>query len=264
MLAVVNHRQNQHQTTSDYYDTLMDLVSVYEAYGGQLHNPADNILTDGDYAQMTTEQLDAAMRDYAIATIIIENSDDARYSALKKDLRNHYSRGTDQYPRTGTDAYAQLIAHHDDSNMKRRPNRKPDKGGGGRGGKGGRNGGGRGGRNNNSSTGTSVSQITLAQTVSDHFPTRIPSNCIMLDSESTVHVFSNANMLSNIRDADSVLHIISNGGTSESAHQQGTFAGVGPSGSATVSPTSSLWLAPEKPDAVYTWTQTTPLRFLCA
>ena len=113
MLAVVNHRQNQHQTTSDYYDTLMDLVSVYEAYGGQLHNPADNILTDGDYAQMTTEQLDAAMRDYAIATIIIENSDDARYSALKKDLCNHYSRGTDQYPRTGSDAYAPRRQQHE-------------------------------------------------------------------------------------------------------------------------------------------------------
>ena len=58
----------------------MDLVEVYEAYRGKLHNPATDILTlTGDeYNQLTEEQLDAAMRDYALATIIIENSDDTQ------------------------------------------------------------------------------------------------------------------------------------------------------------------------------------------
>ena len=86
MLAVVKYRQGQHQTTSANYDTLMDLVGVYEGYGGKLHNPATDILTGDEYNQMTEEQLDAAMRDLDLATIIIENSDDARYGNLMKDL----------------------------------------------------------------------------------------------------------------------------------------------------------------------------------
>ena len=234
MLTVVNHRQGANQTTSDYYDTLIDLIDVYEAYGGKLQNPPDRILTGDAYRQMTEDQLESAMRQYAIATMLIENADDGRYGSLKKDLRNHFSRGTDQYPhQTGTDADAQLIWHHDDANMKRRPNRKAKKDGGrGRGGGGGRGTGGRGGRNNsgiNASTGQqSVSHhITLAQLVSDHFPHGIPSNNVMLDSESTVNVFCNDALLTNVHDVDSVLHIISNGGTTESAHQHGHFAGVG-------------------------------------
>ena len=82
MLAVVNCCQGANQTTSDYYDTLIDLIDVYEAYGGKLQNPHNGILTGDTYKQMTEDQLDSTMRQYAIATMLIENADDGRYGSL--------------------------------------------------------------------------------------------------------------------------------------------------------------------------------------
>lgn len=144
---------------------MIELVNVYEAYGGTLVNPPDQILEGAD-AQLSAEDQKTLMHERAIATILVENADKNRFSDVQEQLRNNFSLGTDQYPRTIQGVYQLLLAHHDDDALQKKPRRprKPrrEHGGNGRG-----NGGGRG---NGSQTAPSVSHIALSQLASHHFP----------------------------------------------------------------------------------------------
>lgn len=229
LTTLVTYKQHATQMTSDYYDSVMDLVDVFEAYGGQLHNPAEGVMGAAELNGANADALNDTMRQRAIATLLLENADEARFSDMRQQLRSNFSRGADQYPRTANEAYQQLLSHHDDSTVKpkRRDRNRNGRGGGGRGG-GGRNSGGRGsgnGRGEREVRHFALSEHATATT--NHFPNGIPSNNILLDTESTTTIFCNGNMLSDIHDVDRVLHITSDGGTKESAHQQGTFPGIG-------------------------------------
>jgi hypothetical protein len=78
---------------------------------------------------------------------------------------------------------------------------------------------------------TTVSGTTLMQHgfVLAHSSTGdgIDPNWILLDSQSTLSVFRNASMLSNIRPSDQVLRAITNGG-SQTSHLVGDFPNLGP------------------------------------
>ena len=92
---LVTRKQHANQLTSDYYDTIIDLVDVFEAYGGRLHNPADKVLPASERAGINATTLETQMRQRAIATLLVENADEARYGDMRQQLRSSYSRGAD-------------------------------------------------------------------------------------------------------------------------------------------------------------------------
>jgi hypothetical protein len=53
----------------------------------------------------------------------------------------------------------------------------------------------------------SASGATLAQCISD-----IPKSWILLDSQSTLHLFCNKNLLEDVKETDHSMHVVSNGG----------------------------------------------------
>ena len=60
------------------------------------------------------------------------------------------------------------------------------------------------------------------------FPDGIPNHYVLLDSDSTVSIFNNADFLTDIHDVDAPLCLTTNGGGSQVTAQMGTLAGIGP------------------------------------
>jgi hypothetical protein len=68
--------------------------------------------------------------------------------------------------------------------------------------------------------------LNLAQ-INDHFPNGIPDHLVLLDSDSTVSIFCNADLLTDIHDVDESLVLVTNGGTQIST-QKGMLPNFGP------------------------------------
>lgn len=103
--AIFNCRQGQNQSTSDYFESFKELLSVLESYGGQLHDAATAAPDSTDFTSLTTDDdKNTFMRDRYSAALFLRNADNARFAALKLELSNDFSKGRDEYPTSLTEA----------------------------------------------------------------------------------------------------------------------------------------------------------------
>jgi hypothetical protein len=164
------------------------------------------------------------------------------------DLANHFSRGKNEYPTTLVGSYQLLLNYKAPPNplYRDRFRRGPGHGadgwptavvarghGGGRGVAGGRNPWWHGGCGQPGQvltqlactppTGLILTLVSLSLSqVADHFPQGIPNHYVLLNSDSTVSIFCNPDLLTNIHDVDFPLYLESNGGGYQITQQVGT------------------------------------------
>ena len=220
--AIFNYRQAPGQGTTDYYESFKELISVLESYGGKLHDPegaAPASANIGNLADAAAKE--SFMRDRYCATVFLRNADKQRFDQLRTELSNDFSKGRDEYPTTLTDAHQLLLTY-----KAREPAKRSDASGG-RGGRteDGRADGGRGGRGKNGGQGRNkyhdhggkygrsfVQDAYCLTHVENHFPDGIPDHYVLLDSNSTVSIFRNPDLLTNIHEVDEPLYLKTNGG----------------------------------------------------
>jgi hypothetical protein len=250
----LNCRQQPGQSADSYLEALKSHTDTIEYHGGVLAlNPklAPERKTNG--TKYTEEERTKIARDCTLAAALIRGSDPTRYGTLVADLANQYSKGKDEYPTDITSAYSLLVNYRTPVNATR--GNRHNNGGAATTSSGtttttssessamtfaqqgaaavpGTNGVLHEGvtcyRCNGTghyacdcpaehgappATGTTLLQygFMLAQGVSGIDPT-----WILLDSQSTISVFRNPDMLTNIRRSGHVLRAVTNGGHQDS------------------------------------------------
>ena len=235
--AIFNYKQAPGQSTTDYYESFKELISVLESYGGKLHDPEEAAPVSANIENLASDaERESFMRHRYCATLFLRNADKHRYEQLRTDLSNDFSKGRDEYPTSLTEAHQLLLTY------KARGPVKWNDGSGGRGGRSedGRTDGERGGRGGNGGrgssgyrgrggkTGRSFVQVALCLAqVEDHFPEGIPDHYVLLDSDSTVSIFRNPDLLTDIHEVDEPLHLETNGGGHQISTKMGTVKNVG-------------------------------------
>ena len=224
--ALFSYRQSPTQSITEYFNTFKELLTVLESYGGTIHDPENAApgSLEAYFLTLSIEERDAYMRDRYTATLFLRNSDNHRFDILKLELSNDFAKGRDEYPVTLTDAHQRLLSYKAPP-TKMSPNThrtyRSDRGrGGGRGGSPARGGG---------RTGKSFVQVelSLAQ-VQSHFHDGIPNHYVLLDSDSTVSIFCNPALLTDIHDVEEPLYLETNGGGYQVSTQMGTVKDIGP------------------------------------
>jgi hypothetical protein len=105
--------QNKEMTNAKFIETFQTLVSVITECGGEFgHNPK-GILTSlkekgGGLASSTPEELDeakATAKERYLAVVMLSACEKSRYNCLSEELENDYTKGSNHYPKTITEAY---------------------------------------------------------------------------------------------------------------------------------------------------------------
>ena len=198
----------------------------------------------------TTAERNAIAHDRTLAMALVTRADPTRYGALITNLSNQFANGKDEYPLDVTSAYGLLVNYRNPENARARnagyvnnhstsaPETSamtfaqqalvP-----------GNNGITHEGVqcyncqsmghyasncNIEGSVGTTLVQHAYMMAQSDS--ARIDPKWILLDSQSTISVFNNRHMLTNIRKSPHVLRAMTNGGHQDS-HMIGDFANLG-------------------------------------
>jgi Zinc knuckle len=259
-------KQSTTQSPDEFVENVVGWAETIEMHGGVLAANFKLIPEyDNSGKARSDDERKVLARERAIAAIIIRNSDATRYGTLVTDLANQKANGKDEYPRNTTSAKALLVTYRTPTNTTApRTGQQRNQNGGNsnptnittsattgttlaqRGdtpvpGTDGRTQAGvtcftcnqpghmQGECPNGRPATASTSGITLLQHAfslaqADH--TGIDPDWILLDSQSTISVFRNANMLTNIRPSGRVLRAITNGGHQDST-MVGDFANLG-------------------------------------
>ena len=232
--AIFTHRQNQGMTTPAYFDTFNELLTSLESHGGRLHDPLEAFPKDPVLAALTTaDERQTHIRERYCAAHLIRNSDNSRFLELKNELATSYLRGRDEYPLTIAAAQSVLLKYEQQLGpIVQKTNRTPT-GPNTRGNPGGRftpNPRGRGlsaGRTGGQ-TGRSFVQVHFCLAhIDQHFENGIPNHYVLLDSDSTVSIFCNADLLTDIHEVDQPLYLETNGGGYQVSTQMGTIKDFG-------------------------------------
>jgi hypothetical protein len=238
--AILNYTQGEGQHPTEYYEQFKTLVTVLESYGGKLHDPEGAAPPDLDLTVVgNAAARDLFMRERYLGVMLIRNADSIRFDSLKTDLANDFAKGRDEYPRTLVDAHQLLLTYQPKKPPKPRYNGRGGGQGGGQG-DGGRGGGGRGegeqegrspgrwGGRNRGRGGVGYVPVAFNLTQTENsFPHGIPDHFILLDSDSTVSIFRNPDLLTNIRNVTKPLYLETNGGGQQTTYQMGTIANFG-------------------------------------
>jgi hypothetical protein len=109
--------QNKEMTNTKFLETFQTLVSVITECGGEIgHNPR-GVLTElkekgGGLASATPKELDeakATTNERYLAVAMISAYDNSRYIKLSEELENDYTKGSNHYPKTVTEAYNLIV-----------------------------------------------------------------------------------------------------------------------------------------------------------
>ena len=116
------NKQVHDESDADYLTKFKDICQVIEHYGGNLGD--DQALIDEELVNLVilAYATDKEKEEYrvkariraknkALAIAFLKRSDKARYGQLLTDLKKQHSRGTDQYPKTVTEAYNLLVSY---------------------------------------------------------------------------------------------------------------------------------------------------------
>ena len=246
-------RQSSTQSVEDYRRQLTLWSDTIEHHGGSIVSN-ENIASDKDSTGKlrTPEERREAARQETLASGLLRGADPTRYGTLLDHLANQFASGRDEYPKDLTAAYSLLVHYKTPANARTRPDNHSNSTGGGSNNNTGSGSAstGRAGERSTEAPATSesamtftqgggntpVGSVTIPSTPSDsggtvttgaslvqnavmmaqaEFATIDPS-WILLDSQSTISVFNNKDMLRNIRRSPHVLRAITNGGYQDS------------------------------------------------
>jgi hypothetical protein len=104
-------------TDAKFLESFQTLVSVITEYGGEIaHNPVgiSAALKDkgGGLASITPTELDearATAKERYLAVASMSAADKSRYSKLTEELGNDYTKDSNRYPKTVTEAYNLIV-----------------------------------------------------------------------------------------------------------------------------------------------------------
>ena len=253
-------KQTTEQTTEEYLENLTLWADTIEYHGGTFvenYHLAGTHNTDG--SPRTEDERRSAARDETLAMALIRGADPSRFGTLIAELSNQFARGRNEYPTDLNSAYSLLVNYRTPTNTRPRNSTGSDNANSQRTSQTspaseesamtfaqqstpavGSQGGHTSAQSStdpttvtpapNSSavsvnTGTTLVQYAVMMAQSN--AQSIDPNWVLLDSQSTISVFRNKNMLRNIRRSPHVLRAITNGGYQDS-HMIGDFPNLGP------------------------------------
>jgi hypothetical protein len=109
--------QNREMTNAKFLETFQTLVSVITECGGEIgHNPRGIIRAlkekGGGLASATPKELDeakATAKERYLAVAMLSACDNSRCNRLSEELENDYTKGSNHYPKTVTEAYNLIV-----------------------------------------------------------------------------------------------------------------------------------------------------------
>jgi hypothetical protein len=254
--SLLNCRQQQGQSASDYLETLRGWADTIEYHGGTVAENFTLIAEKDDSGKARTdEERKALARDRTLAIMFIRRADPTRYGTLIAELSNQYAMGKDEYPKDVSSAYSLLVNYKTPTNARAhdRTNERTAA------------------ATTNARVVTEGTAVTFAQKAAlkpgtngivhddvtcyncqdkGHYANDCPvektattltqqgymmtqksvsgidPTWILLDSQSTISVFCNSDMLYNMRKSEDVMRAITNGGYQDS-NMIGYFPNLG-------------------------------------
>ena len=247
-------KQKPNETADEYAENLIGWSDTIETHGGTVAVNFKLISAVGDDGIVRSDDTRRAMaRERTIATCLIRNADPTRYGTLVTDLANQYAGQKDNYPKDIISAKSLLVMYRTPTNdstqrggtQQRQQQPRSSNGNGdplhgmtlaqrtaiavpgtdsqlrpnvtcyGCGSP-----GHMAGECPVGTTATATPAVTLTQfayVLAQAGAHEIDPDWILLDSQSTISVFKNASMLTNIRNSGRVLRAITNGGHQDSS-----------------------------------------------
>jgi hypothetical protein len=110
-------KQNKEMPNAKFLETFQTLTSVITECGGEIgHNPA-GVLTalkekGGGPESATPNEIavaKATSKERYLAVAMLSAADNSRHSKLNEDLENDYTKGSNHYPKTVTEAYNLIV-----------------------------------------------------------------------------------------------------------------------------------------------------------
>jgi Zinc knuckle len=252
--SLLTCKQLQGQTVSEYLEVLRGWVDTIEYHGGSVSEEFSLIPATDMAGKAVADDVRKVMaRDKTLATMFIMRADPTRYGTLLADLSNTYAMGKDEYPEDLSAAYTLLVNYVTPANARvrevvrtthtpvvpqtpeatamtfaQKAALKP-----------GTNGlthegvtcyncqdAGHYAVDCPSGTNNGTTLVQHAYSLAQTKASGLDPSWILLDSQSTVSVFMNPDMLQNIRKSDKVLRAITNGGHQDSC-MIGDFPNLG-------------------------------------
>ena len=258
--SFLNCRQKQGQTNVSYRDEMKAWADTIEFYGGSVAECYLLVPENGpDGAKLSVSERKKVAKDRTLGVAYIRRADTDRYGLLITELSNNYAKGKDEYPTSLQEAFERLESYTLPTLTRARgaassgnhatatpgaaspeasamtfaqasgvvagnngethetvecfqchayghyANECPQ-------------------RAQDATSGTTL--VQYAYMLAQAAVTEIDPDWILLDSQSTISVFRNASMLTNIRPSDHVLRALTNGGHQDS-NMVGDFPNLG-------------------------------------
>jgi hypothetical protein len=254
----LNLRQSQSQSVLDYADALRGYVDTLEYHGGSVVTNYKLVPWMSDEGTpRSVEERTAIAREKSMAATLVRGADPSRFGTMICHLANQFANGMDEYPQDFASAHSLLESYSSPANVARQrvaplpitsvvsaPAAATSAATFAQQGQvAGANGVLHEGvtcfrcnslghyadecpqHPSRSTTGTTLTQF--AYMLAQSRDSGIDPNWILLDSQSTISVFCNEAMLSNIRPSSHTLRALTNGGFQDST-MVGDFPNLGP------------------------------------
>jgi len=108
-----NLRQTSTMTCQEYFEKVRNVVEVIKSLGGSLCDPMHfkeelpNLQNGGAYTEQQMQEAKERILDKTVAFLVRADRD--RYGKLIKEIENDFLKGHDNYPKTPTEAYNLLV-----------------------------------------------------------------------------------------------------------------------------------------------------------